>query len=240
MWQSKVYISRYKSKIADLMENKIAKIPNLAYARAESIGYDIFALECLDEVATTAKSRLEENIAEILLNNYKFDYIVNECAMQQSQPHNKALICALVFYNREYERRKVAESLRRYKVYSLDGIFDFAMEQLKFDWSELSMMSYELLSYNPKKNDIYQIVSYLGKGNKIRCRTALLRFCPAPVLIDGSSGFALDNVQLFDDPYDDVVATLIYNRVEQLAVERENSDRTLVEKLVNLVKIKFV
>lgn len=240
MWQTQVYLSRNKDKIADLLESKFARISNLAYARAESIGYCIFALACDDDKSPIVKERVEEILIGVLLNNYKYQYIVNECDFEQDLPQDKALVSALVFYNREYERKKVAEILHGSNVYNLDGIFDFRMEGLQFDWSELGMMSIELLSYNPQKKDIYQIVSYLGKGNRIRCKNAVVATQPTLRLIDGASGIDIDWVQIFDDPIDDMVATLIYNRVEQVSVERSRVSSSLVKKLVELVKVKFL
>ena len=240
MWQTEVYLSRKRDKIADLLEDKFTRLPDLAYARAESIGYSIFALACDDDKSPIVRGRVEEIIIGILLNNYKYQYIVEECAFEQDLPQDKALASALVFYNREYERKKLAEILHRSKTYNLDGIFDFRMEGLQFDWSELSMMSIELLSYNPKKKDVYQIVAYLGKGNRIRCKNAYLDTKPALRLVDGASGLNIDDVHIFDDPSDDIVATLIYNRVEQVSVERSEVTPSLVEKLVGIVKVKFL
>lgn len=240
MWQTQVYLSRKREKIADLLESKFAKLPDLAYARAESIGYVIFALSCDDDKTPIVRGRVEEVLVDVLLNNFKYQYIVSECDFEQDLPQDKALASALVFYNREYERKKVAEILHRSKTYNLDGIFDFRLEGLQLDWTELSMMSIELLSYNPKKKDVYQIVAYLGKGNRIRCKNAYLTAKPALRLVDGVSGLNIDEVGIFDDPVDDIVATLIYNRVEQVSVARSEVTPSLVEKLVGIVKVKFL
>ena len=101
-------------------------------------------------------------------------------------------------------------------------------------------MSLELLSYNPKKKDVYQIVAYLGKGNRIRCKNAIVATSPTLRLIDTASGLNIDWVQIFDNPIDDMVATLIYNRVEQVSIDRSQVSSTLIEKLVDIVKVKFI
>lgn len=91
---------------------------------------------CVEETLCPYLRRYtEENIAEIIAIGYKYDYLDKRLFLPLLSPKQKRLLCtALVAADLEEDREYVLRRLSRDRQYSIDGVFNFRLGELKKRW----------------------------------------------------------------------------------------------------------
>ena len=110
-------------------------------------------------------SEYEPIIEEIILTSFKYKYFHNEIKDRITELADVAILFAIIDFDGYRERQKVS-ALCKSREICIDGIYNFALQDLRDEWDKLIELLKEFYTHSPTYNEKCELVSYMIQGFK--------------------------------------------------------------------------
>ena len=147
-------------------------------------------------------------------------------------------MAALLYFDLDGEVGQVIDIIKDKETISVEGIFNFKLNDMSEEWEELKNIG-EVLVYNESEQDIYNVINFL-MSNRNSDKSLFLAQYPDILLANVSDGVMVDNVKLYKNDDFNLINTVIAESPTELIIEKNQIKGSLYECLSKLVKVKVL
>lgn len=104
-------------------------------------------------------------VEEIILTSFKYAYFYKELQNKVAEAVDYAILFAIIDFDSYRERQKVDAACNGREI-CIDGIYNFAMQELREEWDKLVELLKEFYSNEPGYSDKSELLAYMLQGFK--------------------------------------------------------------------------
>lgn len=113
---------------------------------------------------------LKENLAEIILTNYKKDYILSRLSFEVNHSINmNVFLQTLVCFDSDMDKQIILESLNFDKSIYFGSFINFRLKFLKNKWDELITLANDNIMYLLSEDSFVELIKFLISNLDYRC-----------------------------------------------------------------------
>ncbi len=177
-------------------------------------------------------------VAKSIILSHKYQSIISVFDEVEYTFANVACLAALLYFDLDGEVGQVIDIIKDKETISVEGIFNFKLNDMSEEWEELKNIG-EVLVYNESEQDIYNVINFL-MSNRNSDKSLFLAQYPDILLANVSDGVMVDNVKLYKNDDFNLINTVIAESPTELIIEKNQIKGSLYECLSKLVKVKVL
>lgn len=181
---------------------------------------------------------LQEKLAEIILTNYKKDYILNRLNFEKSATTNmKVFLQTLVCFDSDIDKQIIVERMNLSKNFYLKSFIDFKLNVLKTKWQELITLANDNIMYLLSDDSFVELIKFLISNLEHRCYAVNIfskQNCYLLCDLEGKviNDFLIDKNIFYDD--NKLLTSLIALNPEKIIIHTNNTLKdNLLKNLYN-------
>lgn len=237
MWKKTVTIDkRYVREYEALMKG-LNKHKNLVCATEESRSLRVISVAAREHDCERADDCLCDCVAKILTTYFKFDFLVSKLNVERATAAEASLLAVMIYYDCEGDYEEIFGKLKEYDVISVDGVYNFAMKEIKEDWEELAAISSNLFDGVYDDEDLYDVARYVVEEKADR-RRLLIADASAPVVTELPGGGFVTVDGFYDDETLDLINCAVAAGVKEVTIDASFKDPRLEDALSHFAKIR--
>lgn len=152
----------------------------------------------------------------ILVNFYKLRELISALGDRDERSFD-ALLGALIGFGQEDDKEKIEKILQSTDVINVDGLYNFRLDELREDWSNLAKLSSKLFAQCENEEDVYALsIFMLGMDDTVN---AVIILDSAQRLFWEKSGTGIEIVPYYGDRERDTIITLLSHRPSDVVVK---------------------
>lgn len=237
MWKKTVTIDKKYIREYDAFVKELSRCKQLVFATEESKSLRVVSVAARDAEKNSADDFVCDCAARILTTYFKHAYLSERLNVGRITAAETALLSVMVYYDCETDYAELFDMLKSYDVISLDGVFNFAMKDIKEDWEELAAISENLFDGAYDDDDLYDVAGYVVDEKADRCRL-LIADATDPVVTELPNG----GFVTVDDFYGDVTLNLINCVVgkgaKEVTLDASFKDGRLTDAISRFAKVR--
>ena len=165
MWEISISVNDAKNGCINNLAAQIEpylKRANGVMARGAAGNRSVLSLACEDAGRKTLADALRGVITEIIVTDFKYDYIFENSRLPNTNPVNyNAFLKALVAFDSEFDRDLVIKKLSLSKELMLDGFFNFRLKELRERWKEICELANDNSGYLSFPDTFLELLKFL-------------------------------------------------------------------------------
>ncbi|MDR3217323.1 MAG: hypothetical protein LBT55_08010 [Clostridiaceae bacterium] len=196
MWSCIVSIDKELQAEFGYIVSKIREIKNLSYAVEDGGGRYFIYLAALCEYGADIEEKLRGILTGLYLDKFKLKYFLDGIKYRKLDYSAVTLISALVYFDREFEEAVCRRALSEVSDYSVDGIFEFRLKQLRGNWEELAELCNNLVTVSGGgADDVFGMAAFMASSSPSATRLTVKRDADGRVaLFKGRSKMEIEDV----------------------------------------------
>lgn len=239
MWKKTVTIDKkydreYCALVKELDRNKL-----VVFAAEEDRNRRFLSLAAKDADAEAADDFVCAKIAGILTTYFKHAFLTDKLKPYRTGAAQASLLAVMVYYDCEADRAEIFDKLRKFDVISVDGVFNFAMRDIKSDWEELAAISENLFDGDYDDDDLFDVAGYVVEEKTDRSRF-LIADAKDPVVTDLARGGFVTVDDLYGDSSLNLINCVVGNGAKEVTLDASFRDKELIETLSRFAKVRRI
>ncbi len=193
-----------------------------------------------------AMSLLKENLAEMILINYKKEYIMSKLNFEVDHSVNmRVFLQTLICFDSDVDKQIIVESLNFDKSIYLNSFINFRLKFLKNKWDELVTLANDNIMYLLSEDSFVELIKFLISNLEYRCYAVNIfskQNCYLLCDMEGKviNDFLLDKNIVYDD--NKLLTSLIALNPEKIIIHcnsflKENLLKNLYNFFSNRIEI---
>ena len=193
-----------------------------------------------------AMSLLKENLAEMILINYKKEYIMSKLNFEVDHSVNmRVFLQTLICFDSDVDKQIIVESLNFDKSIYLNSFINFRLKFLKNKWDELVTLANDNIMYLLSEDSFVELIKFLISNLEYRCYAVNIfskQNCYLLCDMEGKviNDFLLDKNIVYDD--NKLLTSLIALNPEKIIIHcnsflKENLLKNLYNVFANRIEI---
>ncbi|MDR2634576.1 MAG: hypothetical protein LBC13_01195 [Clostridiales bacterium] len=232
MWSCAVSIDKELQSEFGFLIAEFRRIKNISYAVEDGGGRYFIYLAALCEYGADAEERLREILTCLYLNKFKLKYFLGGVKYRKLDFTAVTLISSLVGFDREFEEAVCRRALVDASDYSVDGIYEFRLKQLRENWDELTELCNNLIAVTDSDEDIFGMAAFMSSSANSSARITVKKGGDGrAALFRDSSHIPLDTEEIFGEREFDLLHRIILEHPKEVNYERSAVSREFTECL---------
>lgn len=193
-----------------------------------------------------AMSLLKENLAEMILTNFKKEYIMSKLNFEVDHSVNmRVFLQTLICFDSDVDKQIIMESLNFDKSIYLNSFINFRLKFLKNKWDELVTLANDNIMYLLSEDSFVELIKFLISNLDYRCYAVNIfskQNCYLLCDMEGKviNDFLLDKNIVYDD--NKLLTSLIALNPEKIIIHcnsflKENLLKNLYNFFSNRIEI---
>lgn len=193
-----------------------------------------------------AMSLLKENLAEMILTNFKKEYIMSKLNFEVDHSVNmRVFLQTLICFDSDVDKQIIMESLNFDKSIYLNSFINFRLKFLKNKWDELVTLANDNIMYLLSEDSFVELIKFLISNLDYRCYAVNIfskQNCYLLCDMEGKviNDFLLDKNIVYDD--NKLLTSLIALNPEKIIIHcnsflKENLLKNLYNIFSNRIEI---
>lgn len=239
MWKKTVTIDKKYDKECKALLRELGKNKVIVCAVEESKSRTLISVAARDTDAESAQEYLCDRIAKLLTTYFKHSYITESLGIDKFSPAQVSLLAVMVYYDSDAEYAELFDKICGYNVICIDGIYNFAMKDLKEEWDELCVVSENLFSGDYEDDDLYDVAGYVVQEKSDRTRL-LIADAENPVVTDVSKGGFVSIDEFYGDTTLNLINCAVGRGAKEVTLDASFKDKRLKTALSRFAKVRNI
>lgn len=239
MWKKTVTIGKAYSREYDALIRELSKNKSLVFAADESKTRRVISVAARENEKSQAEDYVCDRTAKLLTTYFKHRYLTEKLGIKKASAAQVCLLAVMIYYDCEGEYAQLFDKLKSYSEISVDGVFNFAMRDIKEDWEELARISENLFDGTYDDDDLYEVSGYVVQEKADRPRL-LIADASAPVVTDLSKGGFVTIDRLYGENGLDLVNCVVGKGAKEVTLDASFKDEELRDVLSRFAKVRYL
>lgn len=239
MWKKTVTIDKSYGKECRALLRELGKNKSLVCAVEESKSRILISVAARDADGENAQEYLCDKITKLLTTYFKHLYITESMGIEKFTPAQVCLLAVMVYYDSEAEYAELFDKISGYDVICIDGVYNFAMKNLKEEWDELCVVSENLFNGDYEDEDLYDVAGYVVQEKSDRTRL-LIADAENPVVTDVSKGGFVSVDDFYGDTTLDLINCAVGRGAKEVTLDASFKDKRLLSALSRFAKVRNI
>lgn len=239
MWECVVSIDKRQSKLYHAVCKSLKSCTYFEVKKKLAGARCYFELSAQESCKDKAKELLYQIISDIVLCNYKHEFTMRRLETDKSDYCTVAVIAIILFFDNDSESDVLISKIAQYKDYCIDGICNFAIKDLKEDWSNLCDITNALLCCGYTADELLEICKSVleEKENDTKLLVADIENCMITDLTDGKI-VEIDN--LYDDSEFNILSCILSKFAKEVVFDDSFKDSAIAEVVKKITNVKYI
>jgi len=233
MWSNVISIDRSYDREIEYILGSVGRTKDVSYAIEKSRGRIFIYLAGLCERQAEIEKWLNKLGEVVILSYMKLRFFLEKLKLGRISHAKCALLCSIIYYDREFESSVVNKVFSDSLEYNIDGIMNFRLRALSDAWEELAALCNRLLDDCADENDIYEIATFItgseGKPNQLALNNMGLR--------NLTQHRGVEIVRLFDSEEYNLISAIIKEKPFELLLEKRDFSEPMNDTLRRIVRV---
>lgn len=239
MWKKTVTIDKAYEKERRALLKELDKNKSLMYAVEESKSRTAISVAARETEAGISDDYVCDRVAKLLTTYFKHSFLMSELGLRKVSAAQASLISVMVYYDCESDYAEIFDKLKEYEVISVDGVFNFAMRDIKEDWRELAAISENLFDDGYGDDDLYEVAGYVVDEKADRARL-LIADAQNPVVTDIAKGCFVGVDEFYGDKVLDLINCVVGKGAAEVTLDASFGDKTLISALSRFARVRRI
>ena len=231
MWQTDISVdSSYN--VGDNIERHLGRL-GVTFVRANIKGRDVFSVASNEK---SKRDRLTHLVSNTLLIDVKYRYFERECP--NNEDITMLLLAEMLFFDSKYERGYIDRLLPLQYDYSIDGIVNFKMAELRENWDYLISLAHRVEN---SRDDMLLLINYIhDSAVESEKRVYMTRKNGNIIMFDVNSGEGVESIDIFNSDAMNTLYMIISAHISVIYVDKRYKFDVPCGMLEDVVSVKYV
>ena len=229
MWKKTVTIDKKFAKEYDVLVRELDKNKFVVFAAEEGKNRRYLSVAANERDAEAADDFLCAKIAGLLTTYFKHAFLTDRLGLKKVNAAQACLMAVMIYYDCE----------GGHDVISVDGVYNFAMREIKNDWEELAAVSENLFDGDYDDEDLLEVACYVVEEKADRPRF-LIADAKNPVVTDLSRGGFVTVDAFYGNTDLDLINCVVGNGAKEVTLDAGFKDKELIKTLSRFAKVRNI
>lgn len=239
MWKKTVTIDKKFGREYGALLRELDKNKSVVFAAEEGKSRRFLSIAAKESDAESADDFVCAKVARLLTTYFKHAFLKEKLGVGKVNAAQASLLAVMIYYDCEGDRDEIFDMLKGYDVISVDGVFNFAMRDIKRDWEELAAISENLFDGFYDDEDLYDVAGYVVEEKTDRSRF-LIADAKDPVVTDLVRGGFVTVDDLYGDNVLNLINCVVGNGAKEVTLDASFRDRELIGALSRFAKVRSI
>lgn len=239
MWKKIVTIDKKYGREYNALLQELKKNKAIVFASEESKSRIIISVAARDGEGAQADDYLCDRVAKLLTTYFKHTYLTEKLELGKVMSAEVALLAVMIYYDCEGEYAEIFDKLKSYNVISIDGVFNFAMKDIKEDWEELAAISSNLFDGAYDDDDLYDVAGYVVEEKADRPKF-LIADEKNPVVTDLAKGAFVTVDDFYGDNRLNLINCVVGKGAKEVTLDASFKDKNLITAIARFAKVRHI
>lgn len=240
MWSNVISMDKCYKRELGYIQNELAKIKELSYAKEESQNRAWIYLACACQTRDEVEERVNSVIETVYLAFLKTEYFKKRIPLVNFNHAKCALLSSIVCFDNDFESGIIQKTLASMLDLSVDGIYNFRLKSLQDAWSEVAEVATRLLENSVCDEDVFDVASFIAGSDGGRNDIVVDSDCASGMTVKNlTEQTVVSPLNLYDDKEYDAMFAIIREKPRQIVVKGEPFSRAMMNclgKIANVVQ----
>lgn len=239
MWKKTVTIDKAYQREYIALLREFKKNKALAYAAEESKTRRIISVAAREGDGTAADDYLCDKVAKVLTTYFKQSYLTEKLDICKPTAAQVSLLAVMIYYDCEGDYTELFGKLKDYGVICVDGVYNFAMRDIKESWEELAAISQNLFDGLYDDEDLYEVAGYVVEEKPDRARL-LIADQKNPVVTDLVKGGFIAVDDFYGDSALNLINCVVASGAKEVTLDASFKDKKLITAIARFAKVRTI
>lgn len=239
MWEKTVTLDKRFGREYGALVRELDKNKSIVFAAEEGRSRRVLSLAAKDRDAEASDDYLCARVARLLTTYFKHAFFMDRLKPGKVNAAQASLLAVMVYYDCEADREEIFDMLKGYDVISVDGVFNFAMREIKRDWEELAAISENLFDGSYDDEDLFDVAGYVVEEKTDRSRF-LIADAKNPVVTDLVRGGFVTVDDFYRDSALNLINCVVGNGAKEVTLDASFKDKTMIKTLARFAKVRSI
>lgn len=239
MWKKTVTIDKKYDREFRALLRELSKNKSFVFAVEESRTRKTVSVASAEADGSAANDYLCDKVAKLLTTYFKHAFLSERLNKKKFNEAEASLMAVMIYYDCEGDYAEIFDKLSGYDVISVDGVYNFAMKDIKEDWKELCDVSGSLFDGSYCDDDLYDVACYVVEEKADRTRL-MIADAQNPVVTDISEGGFVTIDDFYGDKRLNLINCAVGRGAKEITFDAGFKDKKLFSALSKFAKIKSI
>lgn len=239
MWKKTVTIDKKFAKEYDALVKELDRNKLVVFAAEEGKSRRYLSVAANDREAEAADDFLCAKVAKLLTTYFKHAFLTDRLGLKKVNAAQACLMAVMIYYDCEGDREEIFDALKGHDVISVDGVYNFAMREIKNDWEELAAVSENLFDGDYDDEDLLDVAGYVVEEKTDRSRF-LIADAKNPVVTDLVRGGFVGIDDFYGDNAFNLINCVVGNGAKEVTLDASFKDKELIKTLSRFAKVRNI
>lgn len=239
MWKKTVTIDKKFAKEYDVLVRELDKNKLVVFAAEEGKNRRYLSVAANERDAEAADDFLCAKVAKLLTTYFKHAFLTDRLGLKKVNAAQACLMAVMIYYDCEGDREEIFDALKGHDVISVDGVYNFAMREIKNDWEELAAVSENLFDGDYDDEDLLDVAGYVVEEKTDRSRF-LIADAKNPVVTDLVRGGFVGIDDFYGDNAFNLINCVVGNGAKEVTLDASFKDKELIKTLSRFAKVRNI
>lgn len=239
MWKKIVTIDKKYSREYRALMQELKKNKSLVYATEESKTRRIVSVAAREGDGTAADDYVCDRVAKLLTTYFKHSFITDKLGLKKATAAEASLLAVMVYYDCEGDYSELFGMLKDHDVICVDGVYNFAMRDMKESWEELAAISENLFDGLYDEDDLYEVAGYVVEEKADRARL-LIADQKNPVVTDLTKGGFVTVDDFYGDSALNLINCVVGKGAKEVTLDASFKDKALISAIARFAKVRSI
>ncbi len=239
MWKKTLTIDKKYDKELRALLRELGKNKSLVFTVEEDRSRKVVSVASTGADINAANDYLCDRVARLLTTYFKHAFISDRLNKKEFDEAEACLMAVMIYYDCEGDYAEIFDKLRDYEVISVDGVYNFAIKDIKEDWQELCDVSGSLFDGSYCDDDLYDVACYVVEEKADRTRL-MIADAQNPVVTDVAKGVFVTVDDFYGDKRLNLINCAVGCGAKEITFDAGFKDKKLFSALSRFAKIKII